>query len=474
MTQMWVCLAKERERDMIRKALEDYAPSARVVFVDSAGELRTWARDAAPGIQVAIGPTDEGPSLLNVVAAVAHDGKASQIVVVSPHPSREFEQRAQILGVKAVLDSSSYEDEITDGLDELELQSDEVPTLVMDVMSSELRQSLDRLPLLDRESELRDDAAVEPVIASEGNVPNQPVDLDEAKGSRNRGNELSDPSTQTNPSYNAPVIVFVSGRGGVGKTSVVAAMAVAAASWGMRVGLLDLDLSCGNLYSCFGLPGPADLGSVMLEKPLTPEELLVCGRPAAERIMLWGSCERPEMADAVYPQIKPIIDTVATHSDLVLVDTGTTFTDAVAQAVQQCDRLVLVVDGRPGSSVAQARLGGLAVRLGVARTRIARLANKCGRRGRGEPLINRAEVGLETARPLRVLDGGPEVADCLGEGKVQDLVDLGSRFAESSAESLAKMLSELGCLPEAPQARRLLERRPQRSMWSFGRGREAV
>ncbi len=474
MTRMWVCLAKERERDMARRALEDYAPGARVVFVDSAGELRTWARDAAPGIRVAIGPTDEGPSLLNVVAAVAHDGKASQIVAVFPHPTQEFKQRAQMLGVEAVLDSSTYEDEISDGLDELELQSDEVPTLVMDVMSPELRQSLDRLPLLDWKSEHRHDVAVEPATAPEADVSKLPVHLDKGEEARDGGNGSSGPLTHTDSAHDAPVIVFVSGRGGVGKTSVVAAMAVAAASWGMRVGLLDLDLSCGNLYSCFGLPGPADLGSVMLEKPPTPEELLACGRPAAERIALWGSCERPEMADVVYPQIQSIIDTVATRNDLVLVDTGTTFTDAVAQAAQQCDRLVLVVDGRPGSSVAQARLGGLAVRLGVARTRIARLANRCGKRGRGEPLINRAEVGLETARPLRVLDGGPEVSDCLGEGKVQDLADLGSKFAESSAESLAKMLSELGCLPEAPQARRLLEHRPQRSMWSFGRGREAV
>ena len=119
-----------------------------------------------------------------------------------------------------------------------------------------------------------------------------------------------------------------------------------------------------------------------------------------------------------------------------------------------------------------ARLGGLAVRLGVARTRIARLANRCGRRA--EPTINRGEVGLETARPLRVFDGGAEVSDCLAEGRVRDLFDLGSRFAESSAESLAKMLGELGCLPDVPEAKRLCERRTQRSRWTFGRMREAV
>lgn len=473
MTNMWVCLAREREHDAMRRALKGCSDAVRVVFVESASELRVWARDAAPGVQVAIGTVDDGPSTLNVAAAVVHDGKASRVVVASHHPTDEFKRRALMLGAQDVLDLSEYDGGVADGLDEPMFASDDVPTLVMDISSSAHREVLSSLPELDSiDSRSRHDYSQREAHTAAVSVITDDAGISDKENGNQGGGAAHSPRRTL--SRNAPVIAFFSGRGGVGKTSVVAAMAVAAASWGMRVGLCDLDLSCGNLYSCFGTSGPADLGSIALEKPPTHEELLSCGRPVADRIGLWGSCERPEMADAVYPHVRALIDAVAQRSDVVLVDTATTFTDAAAQAAQQCDRFVLVVDGRPGSSVAQARLGGLAVRLGVARTRIARLANRCGRRGRGEPLINRAEVGLETARPLRVVDGGSEVVDCLAEGKVQDLFDLGSRFAESSAESLAKMLSELGRLPEAPQAQRLLEHRSQRSLWSFGRGREAV
>ncbi len=441
MSRLWVCLAREEAHDAMRRTLLAHAPEANVLFVDSAGELRSWARDAAPGSHVAVGPLSDGFSSLNVAAAVARDGGASEVVVVTTTPDEEFVRNAQLLGASTVLDLSRAADDPADGIDEPNIVEDEVPTLVIGALSSERRESLLGVPSVDV----------------------QPVQAPRVRVASRSGSGLC-----------TPIIVLVSGRGGVGKTAITSAMASAAASWGMRVAVCDLDLTCGNLYSMFGMDGPADLGSLVLENAPTAEELYACGRQAAERITVWGPCERPEMADAIVPQTERLLDALAKKSDLVLVDTCTTLTDAVAQAIQQCDRLVLVVDGRPGSAAAQARLGSLAVRLGVARTRIARLANRCGRRGRAEPSIDRAEIGLETARPLRVFDGGAEVSDCLGEGKVQDLFELGSKFAESSAQSLAKLLKELGCLPDVPQATHLVEQPRQRSIWSFGRAREAV
>lgn len=491
MTRLWVCLARRDVRDAVRKAVSTYAEDANVLFVDSAAELRTWARDAAPGAHVAVGPLAEGFSSLNVAAAVVRDGRAWEVVLVQPSPDAEFERRAGMLGADAVLDLVAERRDPSDDMDEPAFASDEIPTLVMDATNPRRLESMRALPYVDAGGAvLGGKLAAGP---AEGRVPRRPampvqavaeevlsapaeVEVAPVADDRIEAESPDVPETRrmarAGTRERAPIIVLVSGRGGVGKTSVLAAMACAAASWGMSVAACDLDLACGNLYSCFGIAGAADLGRLLDVERVDEEALLTCGREAQERIVVWGPCDRPEMADAVAPHAERLLDLLANRHDLVLVDTPTTFTDAVAQAAQQCDRLVLVVDGRPGSSVAQARLGGLAVRLGVARTRIARLANRCGRRA--EPTINRADVGLETARPLRVLDGGAEVADCLGEGRVQDLFDLGSKFADSSAESLAKMLGELGCLPDVPEARRLCERRTQRSRWSFGRMREAV
>ena len=46
----------------------------------------------------------------------------------------------------------------------------------------------------------------------------------------------------------APLVAVISGRGGVGKTTLTAAMAFAAASMGLRAAVLDLDLMFGNMY----------------------------------------------------------------------------------------------------------------------------------------------------------------------------------------------------------------------------------
>lgn len=272
----------------------------------------------------------------------------------------------------------------------------------------------------------------------------------------------------------APIITFVSGRGGVGKTSLVAVMSTIAASWGVRVAACDLDLSCGNLCGLLGVRHAVDLAESIGDAHVTDEEVLAAATRVSQNLELWGPCAKPEMAEVVYPQVERLLNVLSSRFDLVLVDSSTTITDAVAQAVQQCDRLVITVDGRLGSASSQARVASFAVRLGVARTRMVRLANRCGPHGKGEPAINRADVGLETARPLRVMDGGAEVSDCLADGRPSDLVDLGSRFAESSATALAMLLSELGRLPACDEAQQALRDAQERPRWSFGRRREAL
>ncbi|MGN0287174.1 MAG: hypothetical protein ACI4B6_05850 [Atopobiaceae bacterium] len=278
------------------------------------------------------------------------------------------------------------------------------------------------------------------------------------------------------PRGGAPVIVYVSGRGGVGKTALCAASACVAASWGMRVALCDLDLSCGNLYSCFGLPRPVDLsvlgGDSAGDSSQVRERITRLGVGCADGIRLWGCCGRPEMAEVVWPLVGDIVDVLSGLCDLVVVDTSTTFTDAVAQAAQLCDRLVITVDGGSGSSVAQARLGALAVRLGVARTRIVRMVNHADPKGRDTTMINRAEVGLETAPSLRVVEGGDEVGEFMAAGQAKALCDAPGAFRDSVAHSTARLLSEMGRLPECEAAHRALVER--RRKWRFGRRREAV
>ena len=440
---MWIGLCAKDACDELRRALSSVEPGAALSFAGTAQELRHWVREAGPDVGAIVGLIEEGVADVNVAAALVRDAHAAEVILVVRGASPSLRERARRAGIQRVVDLLDLPAGKADGLDEPELIDEEVPTMVMGVGLNERRMRLESVP----------------------SVEERPV--------RPAGGAVSTASA-TSAAHRAPVIAVVSGRGGVGKTSLVATMADVASRWGMRVAACDFDLACGNLYSCFGANGPADLASEAKDGKLDVSAALASGKEVSRNIRLWGSCALPETAEVVSPLVEDLLQQLRSHCDLVLVDTSTAFDDTVAQVVQECDRLLIVVDGLPGSTVAQARLGALAVRLGVARTRIVRVSNFCGRKGRSDAGVNRADPGMETARTLRVLDGGPEVTECLAEGGVRELVDLGSRYAESVASALARLLAELGSLPNHEDARRALERKVQPSRWAFGRRREAM
>lgn len=185
-----------------------------------------------------------------------------------------------------------------------------------------------------------------------------------------------------------------------------------------------------------------------------------------------GTLPGPEYAEAVQPIVGDVIARLTHSHDLVIVDTSSNWGDAVACAAQMADRLVIVSDERPGAIPALARCGSLAVRLGVARTRIVRLMNGCDPRKRDESFVARAAVGLECARELRVLDGGLDLVELASAGECGRLSQSDNPAALGATCGLAGLLKELGTLPECEAARAALGG-GQRRRRLFGFAREA-
>lgn len=372
-----------------------------------ADELRRMVRDSEVGaLGVIVGMTSNGVSDVNLAAAIARDGRARVVALVRRGASGSLRSRARNAGIDLVLDPTGEEC-----------------------------------------------WEAEPPSA----LPSSPLS--------------ADPRSLLGPlESRAPVIALCSGRGGAGKTTIVAGMACAAARWGMRVAAVDLDLSCGNLHSCFGMRPVIDPTSLVGEWGSEGRALF----SASPGVSVTAPCGRPEMSELVMPQAASLVARAAEGADLVLVDTSMTFTDAVAQAAQMCDRLVLVSDGAPGSMAAIARMGGLAVRLGVARTRISRLENRANPHARTDFSLLRAEVGLEAARVFRVFDGGAEVSELIAAGQVASLMGLTGPFSRSVSAVTAQLLLELGSLPDDEEARRLSEEQTtKRWPFSLGLRREA-
>ena len=420
MKHEWSVLCPEEERSVMLAALRAMDSQAECEFAQDANDLRRRMADSERGERSAlIGLTRSGVSDVNLAAAIASDGHAEKVVLALRSPSGSLRSRAARAGVDHVID--------LDG--------------------------------------------VSPAPSAEKVAAPVPGLLAECDGGR--ASAASEPASAF-AAVRAPVIAFCSGRGGVGKTSVVACAAATASSWGMRVEAVDLDLSCGNLFAMLGLARGTDLSRLSADDLEDKERLGRLGAPCGERIRVWGPCERPEASELAAPIVPKLLGALARESDLVLVDTSPTFSDAVALAVRQSDRVVLVHDRRPGSLAALARTSGLAVRLGVARTRIARLENRVDVRDRTDPSFGRAEVGLEAARAFTALDGGDEVSDYLGYGDAAGLLEVGSPFAESVAACVAQLLQELGALPQTKAAQRAAEGLAPRRKGLFGRRREAV
>ena len=406
----WVALCAERDRAALRVALLGIDPGASLELVGSADALRGAIAEAVPGELCAlVGPSADGVSPVNLAAAIVSDGGAQTVALAERGVTGSLRSRAARAGIDLVID-------------------------------------------LDAAIGTGDGGRpVSPVVPA---PPPRPVAIDVA-GPR------------------APLVVMCSGRGGVGKTSIVATAAAHAALWGLDVCAVDLDLACGNLFSCFGLSGGSDLSRLSAVGSISPEVAEGMRVTAHPGLSVVGPCDRPETSELAAARAGELLSALATSCDLLLVDTSPTFTDAVAQAAQLADRLVIVSDGGPGATAALARTSGLAVRLGVARTRIARIENRANPREHADLSTGRAEVGLETARVFRTFEGGLETEDLLASGRAIDLAESGSPFSDSVASALAQMLAELGRLPDAEGARRAAGGEPRWHRGLFGLRREA-
>ena len=413
----WVICAGPREGEGIGNYVRACDASASVVIVPNPCQLRERLRRDLAESCVIVGEGAGGPDPVNVAAAIASDGNAAEVMLALEQTSGSMRSRARRAGVTRVLTHA-----------DLAACSDDEGTWA------------------------RGDgrASSSGLAAREGGaVCGETVER----------------------RANVPVIVLVSGRGGVGKSTLSALFGGAAAGWGLDVALLDLDLAFGNLASLCGAERPGDLAT-LADGVTSDEELERSGVRVEERLAVWGPCRAPEYAEAVQPIVGDVIARLTHSHDLVIVDTSSNWGDAVACAAQMADRLVIVSDERPGAIPALARCGSLAVRLGVARTRIVRLMNGCDPRKRDESFVARAAVGLECARELRVLDGGLDLVELASAGECGRLSQSDNPAALGATRGLAGLLKELGTLPECEAARAALGG-GQRRRRLFGFAREA-
>ncbi len=152
------------------------------------------------------------------------------------------------------------------------------------------------------------------------------------------------------PGHRQPRVISVtSGKGGVGKTNVVANLAVALSSFGQRVLILDADLALGNLDVLFGIVPKYSLTDV-LNGEKTLSEIMVKG-PRGIQILPTssGTEDLTHLTSEQKLTLLSALDQLEQEVDIFLIDTGAGISANVLFFSTAAQEIVIVAAPEPTS-----------------------------------------------------------------------------------------------------------------------------
>lgn len=159
--------------------------------------------------------------------------------------------------------------------------------------------------------------------------------------------------TQSTARGNRPAatIAVTSGKGGVGKTSVVVNLAVALARMRNRVGILDADFGLGNVDVLLGLAPECHLGHLLSgEKDI--EDIVVSG-PQGVKILpaSSGLRELTALTERQWLRLADGLERLCRDLDFLLIDTAAGVSDNVVELLLSAQRVLVVTSLEPSAMV---------------------------------------------------------------------------------------------------------------------------
>ena len=153
------------------------------------------------------------------------------------------------------------------------------------------------------------------------------------------------------PLFAARVIAITSGKGGVGKTNVVAGLAIALAEQGQRVVVMDADFGLANLDILLGLSPKYTLEHVLRGEKVI-EEILLEGPKGIRIIPASSGIQELTRLDTMSElRLVQGLQRVAETADWLLIDTAAGIHDSVLKLLMAAQEVILVATPEPTSLV---------------------------------------------------------------------------------------------------------------------------
>jgi len=237
------------------------------------------------------------------------------------------------------------------------------------------------------------------------------------------------PASESGQRKGGIVAAFISGRGGVGKSSLSVLSALDLWKSGSKVALIDMDLQFGDISVLAGNEPESKIQRLGIEQ-LCENRMRI---PALEdSLLLLEAPRHPEAAEELIHQIPQLLSALRAVADIVLINTACLWNEAAAVLASSVDKLLVCMDQRATSISAARQVVDLCIRLQIPSTHLYYLLN---RSARNAPITDiDASLAMGGVDIICIAEGGADVDELLSLGCPQELLRAQSGLRQSIHE----------------------------------------
>jgi flagellar biosynthesis protein FlhG len=212
-----------------------------------------------------------------------------------------------------------------------------------------LQEDMSKRPPLVEEEETPSKEEASPRAEAPRESPHEPVSSREVSPVEETAPSVDDQEAKDETPSKIRVLSVTSGKGGMGKTNIVANLAIAFAKMGKRVLILDADLALGNIDVLFGVLPKFTLEDVLSGHKTLPE--VIMEGPCGIRILPTSSGTEgmAELSDDQKMVLFSQLDSLERSFDIFLIDTAAGISSNVLYFNAAAQEIIVVASSEPTS-----------------------------------------------------------------------------------------------------------------------------